>query len=309
MLAELVLPAAGVASLPPQSRQGHVPLPVATNVGVVPLIRRHELQTDDADPAKLLGEGGFGLVRAGTWLGASVAIKQLRLPRVTTEAQAELVREAGVHARLRHPHIVHLYGLVMDTPCCLVMELMAGSLHNLLNDHSKNLPWPMRARLARETGLGLEYLHTCGILHRDLKSMNVLLDAQNIAKLSDFGLARVKGETMRSQSGASGQGTLGWMAPELLMHAANHSVRTDIYAFGMTLWEICSRTLPFAQASNAQLVAFWVTIGRIEAIPDDTPATIRDIIGTATSGCWAREPSLRPSMSDILSRLKALAFD
>ena len=154
-------------------------------------IARNELDYQ-ANAQSKLGQGAFGVVYRGKWQGNAVAVKQL-LEEMMVDADkvADFKREADIIGALRHPHIVILYGAVMDAaPYCMVMDLMEMSLHQLLASPAELL-WPERYRMGKEIGLGLNYLHSQKIVHRDLKSMNVLLDKSKQAKLSDFGLARV----------------------------------------------------------------------------------------------------------------------
>src|SRR6185437_8723456 len=95
---------------------------------------------------------------------------------------------------------------------------------------------------------GLAYLHSRSILHRDVKSLNVLLDDYGKAKLTDFGLSRTKDETKSKDLLSTKQavGTIQWMAPELFSRNPNYTQKSDIYSFGMTLWELVARRIPYA---------------------------------------------------------------
>ncbi len=258
-----------------------------------------------SDPKIKLGEGGFGVVYRGKWEETPVAIKELKLRGMSTDTQAEFDREVQMHSQLHHKHIVVLYGAVHETPQCLVLELMqGGSLRDWIKNKTRALPELGQTRLAHEIAQGLEFLHSRGIIHRDLKSANVLLDGGNTAKLSDFGLAKLKGETITQGYLGHTQGTVPWIAPELFIRRAKYSVPSDIYAYGMTLWEMCARQLPFVDAPSQQLIITWVGQGTREDIPADAPDVLRQIIGTSTTGCWAAEPANRHTLSHILQLLR-----
>jgi ankyrin repeat protein len=240
---------------------------------------------------KTLGAGGFGVVKAATWSFMDVAVKQLKVSRLSDESLAEFEAEAKIHAGLNHLNIVRLYGACIESfKYCMVMELMVGgSLYDVLHS-AKEMPWEIRSSIAKDIAVGLTYLHEHGILHRDLKSLNVLLDDRMRAKLSDFGLSKVKTETMASTA-ASEKGTLCWMAPELFKRGAKHNELSDIYALGMVLWELASREIPFNDShGNSALLMQWVKDGERDEIPATTPPKLAMLIGQ----CWAQNPTDRP---------------
>ena len=143
-----------------------------------------------------LGEGGFGIVYKGTWKhGGEVAIKQIK-SILEEDAELELKNESSVMAKLNSPYIIRLFGLCWDeNKYALVMELMPNASLSQLLRSGKELPWDIRYSIARDVAYGLRFLHDRKILHRDLKSANVLLDGNLRAKLSDFGLSKVKTQT------------------------------------------------------------------------------------------------------------------
>src|SRR5436190_4038423 len=121
-----------------------------------------------------IGEGGFGIVYKGTYQFAPAAIKQLQIDDLSPEAEEEFNREAKIMAQLHHPNIVHFYGYC-TFPKCLVMEYMPkGSLFKVLHDKRESLDWTVRIRIATDIASGLAFLHSKQILHRDIKSLNVL---------------------------------------------------------------------------------------------------------------------------------------
>ena len=263
-----------------------------------------EIAHDALSYGNILGEGGFGTVYKGTWQHAAVAIKQLKQQSLTEDSVAELHAEATLMSQLRNPHVVQFYGFCFESPhFALVMEYMPdGSMYGLLHS-DQPLTWDARTQMGIDVGAGLEYLHQQDILHRDLKSMNVLMHQQGGAyrcKLTDFGLSKVKNETKLTTT-MGGKGTLAWMAPELFERRAIYSKASDVYSYAIVLWELAARAIPFADAHNPALISTWVGKGDREDIPTDTPAVITDAI---TRG-WAQDAALRLTASQMVDLLRA----
>ncbi len=251
---------------------------------------------------RLLGKGGFGAVYEGIYQGKPVAIKQLS-GHLSADALAELKREAEIMFQLgiSSEHIVKLIKICLETPYSLVMELMPqGSLYDVLRN-GQDLPWQTRYQIAADSAQGLSDLHERKILHRDLKSLNILL-RNGRAKLADFGLAKVKHET-GSQSSVTAKGTVLWMAPELFDDEPKVTTASDIYSFGMVLWELVTRQLPYAKAPNPMVAARWIEKGKKEEIPGDCPPALKKII----ESCWETTPAQRPTAIRVLADLKPLA--
>ncbi len=240
-----------------------------------------------------LGQGRFGVVCEALWQGARVAIKQL-IGQLTPDLIEEFQREASVHARLRHTNIIALYGVCVEPlKHALVLEFMAnGSLFDVLKGPAV-LPWSLRLSLALDMVSGLLYLHTQHIIHRDLKSLNILVDVHMCAKIADFGLAKIKLTTATMTQNAGG--TPHWMAPELFDDTVNSNA-TDVYAAGVILWEIAARELPY-KGKNASQIMRYVDKGHRETIPAGTPPPF----GLLISRCWAQRAEDRPSI-DVVAR-------
>ncbi len=252
---------------------------------------------------KVIGKGSFGLVYMGVWNHSNVAIKELLSNSLTTEQEAEFKQEAHLMVQLKAPHIIQCYGICIDRyPYCIVMEFMPnGSLFNVLRVKGDQLSWGMKERIGLEVALGLAYLHSMEILHRDLKSLNVLLDENMKAKLCDFGLAKLKSDPSTFVESARGaMGTPMWMAPELLDPPAQYSKYSDIFSFGVTLWEIVTCKIPFANAPNLGVAFQWVREGKREDIPEVCPPKLARLI----KFCWNQSPKERPLTDQIIRELK-----
>ena len=272
----------------------------------IQLIPSAELIVDTKEP---LGKGGFGIVYAGTWQTTKVAVKQLKAEHLSEKALASFRQEAQQHWSLRHENILILYGTSVDTSHpSMVMELMVTSLYHLLR-REQTLEWPTRCSIAQDIARGLHYLHNLDILHRDLKSHNILLDQQNRAKLSDFGLSKTRLETTTRDTFTSSTrrapGTLYWMAPEILDLRAKHTKLSDVYALGMVYWEISSREHPFQEYDNAdkgELVKDFIKEGGRLTIPTETPPIFSQLI----TRCWAQQAADRPVCANIVQELERI---
>lgn len=255
--------------------------------------------------SKQLGNGGFGIVYQGTWERNTVAIKQLILG-LSEDTVADLYQEARCHAKLRHPNIVQFYGICIQPGTRqhgIVMEYMSsGSLYNILHSRQE-LSWPVRISIACDMASGLDYLHRNNIVHRDLKSPNVLLDQSNKAKLADFGLAKVKSETQSTMTMLPPQnapGTIRWMAPELFEIYNQCTKYSDVFALGVICYELSSRELPFAQGNNDMAKA-WIREGQRPLIPSDTPPKFSALIAR----CWDQRANNRPTSAGVLEELSS----
>jgi len=209
----------------------------------VPMVEFKDLQFSVAEE---LGKGAGGVVYKVKWFATDVAVKQLRNIRdISPIAQAELIREANVMVQLRHPNIIQFFGITCDKGgvFSLVMEYMEkGSLYDILHNRKEELTAPsLHIKLYKDMISGLAYLHSNKILHRDLKSLNVLVTKDMQAKLADFGLSTLKSEITNEEF----VGTPRWMAPEQIPSYKGgpvcHSEKADIYSYGIILWELLSR--------------------------------------------------------------------
>ena len=249
-----------------------------------------------------LGQGGFGVVYKGTWRHQPVAVKALTSQGLTDSAREEFINEVQVMVNLRVPQVVALYGISVQPRYQLVMEYCPhGSLFGYLHS-SQPMDWGMRGRIALEVAQGLAFLHACQppILHRDLKSQNILLDRNYSAKLADFGLSRLKQESRSSTSSQKDSvGTVAWMAPELFKRRARYVKGSDMYSYGMILWELSSRSMPWSDAHSNALIIQWVSQGDREDIPSSTPLPIATLI----KACWEADPDKRPSAEEAMKTL------
>jgi serine/threonine protein kinase len=235
-----------------------------------------------------LGEGGAGVVWRATDGEREVALKVLRAPDPT--ALRRLAREARLAAEARSRHLVEILEVGDDY---LVMPLYPRSLAAALP-----LTVPGTVKIAAQLGQALDALHARGIVHRDVKPSNVLLDEAGDAVLADFGLARDADSTQLTRDGQL-VGSLHYLAPELI-EGAPATPASDVYALGCLLYE-CATGVPPFRGSDAEL-------GYAHLVePPPRPAGMPDDFALALLTALQKEPSLRPTTATALARMLHLA--
>jgi serine/threonine protein kinase len=164
--------------------------------------------------------------------------------------KAHFIREVQIMSQCRDKHITQFYGASLEPGrACLLMEHMErGSLYQVLE---KPVPLPLQKQMALEIARGLQYLHTRGILHRDLKSANVLVNADNHAKLSDFGLSKTRATSVKTAKQKSE--AIQWLPPECFTRGGVYTAQSDIYSYGVILWELVTGKRPYAGISDAEI--------------------------------------------------------
>lgn len=223
-----------------------------------------------------------------------VALKVAMLNNITMDTSHvdELRREADIAARLTHPNVCDLIGVAADQECfCLAYEFCeGGSLLSLLSDHSRYYEY---LPIALDVANGMAYLHSRNVIHRDLKPSNILLTRDHRAKISDFGMSVANcGQELTAETG-----TYRYMAPEVIRHES-YSSNADVYSFGICLWQLITREIPFATMTPIQ-AAYAVAEGRRPTIPPTTPRRLQEII----TACWDQDSHRRPSFTYIAMAL------
>lgn len=206
--------------------------------------------------------------------------------------------EISVLARLKHPHVVQMLGCSLE-PAAIIMERAElGGLDGLLKAGKGKIPLPCQIELMYEMSAGMLYLHGNDVLHRDLKSLNVLLDHGLKVKLADFGLSRVRESTYVRTNAA---GTLTHMAPECFEGV--FSKKTDVYAFAMTCWEVMTQEWPMRNFPNQAMLMNAVL--NKSARPDVGMIQNAAIV-ELLKRCWHAEADQRPLFDEIQLVLHAL---
>ena len=246
----------------------------------------------------LIGSGASGEVKKAFWRKTLVSVKFLKLESQSEEKQIKpFIEEYNLLKQLRHPNILlYLGGNITVSPYFLVTEFCEnGNLFQFL--HGKDAPDLEdieRLNLALEIAQGINYLHSFNppILHRDLKSLNILLDKNYVAKIADFGWAKLRDEHMTKL-----RGTFQWMAPEVITNE-DYTEKADVYSFGIILWEFWSKDPPY-KGIKAKEVGIKVKNNKDfrPTIPDEVPQDIAELIKC----CWDADPEKRPTFLDIIN--------
>lgn len=250
-----------------------------------------------------LGRGGFGEVYEASCGDKRVAVKRLQLStkhkrsnKARFEQEAALMLRAGWLS----DHIVRLCGIVVEPEFQLVAELMeGGDLATLLHKqrkHNTRLSWLEILCLIKDISSGVADLHMLGVLHRDLKSANILLTKMQRAKIADLGLAEI------GRSYEAHRGTRGWMAPELSQAGVTATQSSDIYSLGVVFWELATHRKPYTKSSTDETIPL-LREELITALNESQcPADLKELIRQ----CLSVYPKDRPTMSEILDQINLI---
>mmetsp|Transcript_1169 Transcript_1169/g.2430 ORF Transcript_1169/g.2430 Transcript_1169/m.2430 type:complete len:1060 (+) Transcript_1169:445-3624(+) len=269
--------------------------------------------------SKNIGQGSFGQVYKGIWRASDVAIKVLTLSETGhAKEMAAFKKEVALLASLRSPNVVMFMGAYVNPPNLgMVMEFCGrGSLYDLLEQQrearhklrGKHLPWARRLQIALDVAVGMTYLHTCNpaIVHRDLKSPNIMICSNWQAKIGDLGMSQIM--EYSCIAGTASIYSPRWMAPEILK-GANYDISSDIYSFGVILWELCTLEVPWADCVHPfQLVHQVVTEGKKLEIHVTSEHDFRGLLDVhrLIEECCTTDPSVRPPFNEIVDRLRKL---
>ncbi|XP_050368369.1 probable leucine-rich repeat receptor-like serine/threonine-protein kinase At3g14840 [Argentina anserina] len=283
-------------------------------------LRQIKAATNNFDPLNKIGEGGFGPVYKGILLdGTIIAVKQLSSK--SKQGNREFVNEIGLISCLQHPNLVKMYGCCIEgNQLLLVYEYLENnSLARALygpDDDSLNLDWPTRHKICLGIAKGLAYLHeesAVKVVHRDIKTTNVLLDQDLNAKISDFGLARLDEDENTHISTKTIAGTIGYMAPEYALWGCL-TYKTDVYSFGIVALEtVAGKNMKYRPDENIQCLLDWALVlqreGNLLELVDPrlgSDFNKKEAIRTIKVALLCANPTaaLRPIMSAVVSMLK-----
>lgn len=309
---QIVVPQPVVAPQPVAQVRGPSGVMMPGGQGVVPVDRTDVIDYRELALGEALGSGGFGSVYRGVFRGREVAIKKLNsqpgiaIPQHTLD---ELRKEIDALQFLRHPRLVQLIGVCLQPPnICIITEFMAGgSLYHVLHIKKRPIQPQQRRIIAMHVCEGIAFLHghQPPVVHRDMKTMNVLLDAQLQAKLCDFGLTQpMEAEKTHISRKAEGEaGSPRYMAPEAYEDTGRITEKIDIWAVGCCLIEIFGGPLPYHDCNSIQQICSRVLVQRM---PPHVPSSFHPHLRALIQACLNFEPQRRCTAQDLLVRLSQL---
>ncbi|GMY16714.1 serine/threonine-protein kinase STY13-like [Fagus crenata] len=286
-----------------------------------------EIDLSKLDLRVVVAQGTYGTVYKGVYDGQDVAVKVLdwgedgiATAAETAALRASFQQEVAVWHKLDHPNVTKFIGASMGTSnlkipsassegdnplpsraCCVVVEYLPGGTLKkyLIRNARKKLAFKIVIQLALDLSRGLSYLHSKKIVHRDVKTENMLLDTRRTLKIADFGVARVEAQNPRDMTGETG--TLGYMAPEVL-DGKPYNRKCDVYSFGICLWETYCCDMPYPNLSFADISSAVVRQNLRPEIPRCCPSSLASIMRK----CWDANPEKRPDMDEVVRLLEAL---
>lgn len=251
-----------------------------------------------------IGSGNFGDIYLAVYRRTEVAVKKLRVDGRSPPSKllADLMNESLIFSKLRHPNLTLFIGVCTDatTPALVTEYMRGGSLWDVIHPRNPSqvvsISWDKRLKIMKDIAKGMAFLHGCRppIIHRDLKSQNVLLDEHWNCKLCDFGLARLKS----LNSDMSRVGTPQWMAPEVLREES-YTESADVYSYAVLVWELVTLRAPFQDISPLRVIFLVAHRDERLPIPETCPANIKHLIEM----CW-RPAEERPTFVEIIEYLE-----
>ncbi|XP_061570076.1 serine/threonine-protein kinase B-raf isoform X2 [Cololabis saira] len=256
-----------------------------------------------------IGSGSFGTVYKGKWHG-DVAVKMLNVTAPTPQQLQAFKNEVGVLRKTRHVNILLFMGYTTKPQLAIVTQWCEGSsLYHHLHIIETKFEMIKLIDIARQTAQGMDYLHAKSIIHRDLKSNNIFLHEDLTVKIGDFGLATVKSRWSGSHQFEQLSGSILWMAPEVirLQDKNPYSFQSDVYAFGIVLYELMSGALPYSNINNRDQIIFMVGRGYLSPDLSKVRSNCPKAMKRLMAECLKKKREERPLFPQILASIELLA--
>ncbi|XP_042433217.1 serine/threonine-protein kinase STY17-like isoform X1 [Zingiber officinale] len=248
---------------------------------------------------KKIACGSCGDLYRATYLGQDVAVKILKAEKLNEAMALEFNQEVEILRKVHHNNVVSFIGAcTKPNEFCIVTEYMTGgNLYDYLHKDHMTLELPQLLKFAIDICKGMDYLHENNIIHRDLKTANLLMDANNVVKVADFGVARFQNEEgiMTAETG-----TYRWMAPEVINHQL-YDHKADVFSFAIVLWELATSRVPYEKMSPLQ-----AALGVRQGLRPDPPNHMHPRLQDLMQRCWDSIPGKRPSFKEITGELEEL---
>ncbi|XP_037458118.1 serine/threonine-protein kinase STY46-like isoform X1 [Triticum dicoccoides] len=234
----------------------------------------------------------------GIHSGLDVCIKILRSAHQNSPSEVEFLQQALMLRRVKHENILTFYGACTKHRkyCAIVTEYMpGGDLYEFVHKQNDVLDLLLILRLAMSISKGMECLHQHNIIHRDLKTANILMGNNHVVKIADFGVARVG--TQEGQMTAE-TGTYRWMAPEIINHKP-YDHKADVFSFAIVLWELITLKVPYDNMTPLQ-----AALGVRQGLRLEIPAGVHPGLSKLIEQCWDEDPDTRPVFAEIIVQLE-----
>lgn len=226
------------------------------------------------------------------------AVKVMTTENMNEKMLLYFIREIEVISQLNNYFLLHFTGLSMKPPYTIVTDYVSNGTLSSAIRHKKNAPTispTQKTKIAIGIAYGMKYLHQCDIIHRDLKSANILLNDKLLPVICDFGISRFHEQTLVTR----GIGTPHWMAPEMYS-STEYTKKVDVYAFAIILWEMLTEAIPY-KGMKPQQILQEVNAGRRPELPYITPKELKTLVET----CWHENPKIRPNFDQIIEVFKS----
>jgi len=260
-----------------------------------------EIQEVQLNFMEKIASGAFGVLYRGSYCGQEVAIKVLKTGGKSSQEEVyrEFAQELSILRKVRHKNIVQLIGAMTKPPrLCLVTEFMKGGSALQYLHQKAPLKLNQLLKLTSGVALGMDYLHKVNVIHRDLKTANLLMDEYEVVKVADFGVARVKATDGKAMTAETG--TYRWMAPEVISHQ-KYDHKCDVFSFGILMWELVTGgDIPYPGYTPLQAAVGVVQRG----LRPTVPPLCHPVLAQVMQYCWQPDPWARPEFEQIVELLK-----
>lgn len=264
------------------------------------------IQAEEILIGPLIGSGSFGTVYRAHWHG-SVAVKTLKVKTPSPAQLQAFKNEVAMLKKTRHCNILLFMGCVSKPSLAIVTQWCEGSsLYKHVHVSETKFKLNTLIDIGRQVAQGMDYLHAKNIIHRDLKTNNIFLHEDLSVKIGDFGLATAKTRWSGEKQANQPTGSILWMAPEVIrMQELNpYSFQSDVYAFGIVMYELLAECLPYRNISNKDQILFMVGRGLLRPdmsqVRSDAPQALKRL----AEDCIKYNPKERPLFRPLLNMLE-----